>query len=161
MPLDADDVAGIEYVYRNFYAFGPDITYSSTINGRSGGQGSYARIMAVVDQALGSERSYLASEQNFKVIKALEEKNLIVPIVGDFAGPKALRAVAAYLKEHGATVSAFYVSNVEDYLQRNNVMSQFCANVAAMPLDAASVFIRPGRRAGYLSSIAAETAGCK
>ena len=33
---------------------------------------------------------------------ACESRNLIVPIVGDFAGPKALRAVGAYLREHGA-----------------------------------------------------------
>jgi len=161
LPLGADDLAGIEYVYRNFYRFGPDINYTSTINGASGGAGSYARIMGVLDQALGSERSYLASEDHFTIIKSLEAKNLIVPIVGDFAGPKALRAVADYLKEHGAVVSAFYVSNVEDYLQRNGVMGQFCANVAAMPLDSASVFIRPGRRGAFLSSMAAETSGCR
>ncbi|HEX5070515.1 MAG TPA: hypothetical protein VFV78_09905 [Vicinamibacterales bacterium] len=161
LPLDADDVAGIAYVYGNFYKFGPDINYSSTINGRSGGQGSYARILAVPDRALGTERSYLATEANFTIIKGLEAKNLIVPIVGDFAGPKALRAVAAYLKEHGAVVSAFYVSNVEDYLQRNGVMGRFCANVAAMPLDPASTFIRPSSRAGFFGSMMAEAMACR
>ena len=37
-------------------------------------------------------------------------------IVGNFAGPKALRAVGSYLRQLGATVSAFYTSNVEMYL---------------------------------------------
>ena len=46
----------------------------------------------------------------------MQQKNLIVPVVGDFAGPKALRAVGQYLKDHDATLAAFYVSNVEQYL---------------------------------------------
>jgi hypothetical protein len=84
-----------------------------------------------------------------------------VPIVGDFAGPKALRAVAAFLKDRGATVTAFYVSNVEQYLQRNGVWPTFCANVASLPLDAASTFIRPDARGfGAFASMGAETAGC-
>src|SRR5262245_12245570 len=46
----------------------------------------------------------------------MQGKNLFVPIVGDFAGPKAIRKVADYLKQRNAIVSAFYVSNVEVYL---------------------------------------------
>ena len=90
-------------------------------------------------------------------MKALHQKNLIVPVVGDFAGPKALRAVGAFLKAHGATVTAFYVSNVEMYLQRNGRWQAFCANVAALPLDEASTFIRPGLAFG---SMAGEAAAC-
>jgi hypothetical protein len=159
LPLDADDLAGIEYVARNFHRFGPAIHYTSSINGRSGT--TYASLMAVTD-ATRSERGYLANEENFAVVKALESRNLIVPVVGDFAGPKALRAIGAYLKERGATVTAFYVSNVEMYLQRNGVWPAFCANVASMPLDAASLFIRPGNgRFGSLSSMTDETRDCR
>ncbi len=143
-PLAADDLAGIEYVYRNFHRFGPDIHYTSSINGRSGSRSSYATIMAATDGMTGVERTYLANEDHFVLVKTLQSRNLIVPIVGDFAGPKALRAVGAFLKERGAVVSAFYVSNVEMYLQRNGVWPAFCANVATMPLDTASVFVRPG-----------------
>ncbi len=64
----------------------------------------------------GEQRSYLASEENFRTLKQLERNNAIVPVVGNFAGPKALRAVGRYLNEHHATVSAFYTSNVEMYL---------------------------------------------
>ena len=157
--LSPDDLTGVEYVYRNFYRFGPAINYTSSINGRSGGMGSYATIMGVIDRVSGAERSYLSSEATFAAVKDIERKNLIVPVVGDFAGPKALRAIGAYLREHGATVSAFYVSNVEMYLRRNGAWPAFCANVATMPVEAASVFIRPGNGMPF-SSIAAETAGC-
>ena len=54
----------------------------------------------------GVARSYLASEENFRTLKGLQERNLIVPIVGNFAGPKALRAVGRYVREHGATIAA-------------------------------------------------------
>jgi hypothetical protein len=144
LPLGADDLAGIEYVYRNFHRFGPRINYISSIGGRSTG-GSYAAIVSAIDRATGTERSYLATEANFKLVKTLQGKNLVVPVVGDFAGPKALRAVGEFLKDRGAVVSAFYVSNVEMYLQRNGVWPKFCANVAALPLDAASLFVRPDR----------------
>jgi hypothetical protein len=161
LPLDADDLAGIEYVYRNFYRFGPDIHYTSSIGGRSGT--TYATIMASIDAATRLERTYLATEDNFAVVKALQQKNLIVPIVGDFAGPKALRAVGAFLKKRGAVVSAFYVSNVEGYLENNGVWQAFCLNVAAMPLDASSTFIRPGggrSAGGQFASMTADAARC-
>jgi hypothetical protein len=90
----------------------------------------------------------------------MESKNLIVPVVGDFAGPKALRAIGAWVRARRATVGVFYVSNVEQYLERNGVWPAFCANVATLPLSAASVFVRPGRGGASLSPIQAETAAC-
>ena len=42
--LVQSDLEGIEYVYRNFHQFGPEIHYTSSI-GRPGGAGSYAAIM--------------------------------------------------------------------------------------------------------------------
>ena len=161
LPLGTDDLAGIEYVYRHFYRFGPAINYTSSINGRTGSPGAYAAIMATTDGATGVERTYLASEDHFAIVKALQRRNLIVPIVGDFAGPKALRAVGAYLKARAAIVTVFYVSNVEMYLRRNGVWPAFCANVASLPLDAASTFIRPSSGwSGGFGPMAAETAHC-
>jgi hypothetical protein len=54
-------------------------------------------------------------------VRDLERRNGVVPIVGDVAGRKALRAVGQYLRGKRALVSAFYVSNVEEYLQQNGV----------------------------------------
>ena len=78
-------------------------------------------------------------------MKELESKNLLVPIVGDFGGPKAIRSVAGYLHEKGATVSAFYLSNVEQYLQQDGIWNRFCRNVRTLPLDSTSTFIRSAR----------------
>ena len=65
-----------------------------------------------------------------------------MPIVGDFAGDKALRAVGAYLRRRGATVTAFYTSNVEQYLFRGDDWQRFFANVSTLPVDDSSTFIR-------------------
>jgi hypothetical protein len=158
--LSPNDLDGIKYVYRNFRQFGPAINYTSSINGVGFGAANYASLMATTD-ATGTERSYLASEDSFTFVKNMETRNLIVPVVGDFAGPKALRSVGSFLKDHGVTVTAFYVSNVEDYLQRNGVWLKFCANVAALPLDSDSVFIRlSGGRSRLFAPMAAETQGC-
>jgi hypothetical protein len=157
--LSSDDLDGIKYIYQNFYQFGPGINYTSSINGRSGAA-SYALLMATTD-GNGTERSYLSSEDSFTFVKNMQARNLIVPIVGDFAGAKALRAVGSFLKDRGVTVTAFYVSNVEDYLERNGVWPKFCANVAALPLDSNSVFIRLNfGRSGLFAPMAAETARC-
>jgi hypothetical protein len=158
--LSPADLDGIKYVYENFRRFGPAINYTSSINGGGFGAASYASLMATTD-GTGTERSYLASEDSFTFVKNMETRNLIVPVVGDFAGPKALRGVGSFLKGRDVTVTAFYVSNVEDYLQRNGVWLKFCANVAALPLDPNSVFIRlNGGRSGLFAPIAAETEGC-
>jgi hypothetical protein len=146
--LTPDDLASLAYVYDAFFGGGPDLNYSFSIGrqGRAGYFGrrmpSYAELMAETD-ALGMHRSYLATEGNYRILRELEMNNLIVPIVGDFAGDKALRAVGAYLKQHNATVTAFYTSNVEQYLfQQADDWKHFFGNVATLPLDPKSTFIR-------------------
>ena len=68
---------------------------------------------------------------------------MVVPVVGDFAGQKTLRSVGRFIKDHGGTVTAFYTSNVEQYLfEQGDDWRRFLNNVASFPLDASSVFIR-------------------
>src|SRR4030095_16498075 len=93
---------------------------------------------------------------NYRFVRDLQIHNLVVPVTGDFGGPKPIRAIGRYLKDHDATVSAFYTSNVEQYLfqgadTRGNLNgggASFFANVAALPLDAASVFVRSSNAGG-------------
>ena len=158
--LTDEDRVNIDHVYRAFYRFGPAIDYTSSINGRTGGFASYANLMASVDSESGDERGFLATEENFALVKTMESRNLIVPVVGDFAGPKALRSIGAWLRARGATVSVFYVSNVEQYLQQKSAWPAFCANVATLPLDPSSIFVRPNRGGSSFSPIKAETAAC-
>jgi hypothetical protein len=151
--LSEEDRQGIEYVYNRFYWFGPSIQYNSSSGsgggfGFRGNQPTYADLMVATDAA-GQMRGFLASEESFALLKDLESKNLLVPVVGNFSGPKAIRAVSTYLKDKGATVSAFYLSNVEQYLMQDGTWRDFCANVATLPLDETSTFIRAARGGRY------------
>ena len=142
--LSAADLQSLEYVYRAFMTAGPDITYAFP-NGGGRGFGrwpSFAQLMLESD-GQGNNHAYLASETNFRLLKDLETNNLIVPLVGNFSGDKTLRTLANYLKDRGATVTVFYTSNVEQYLfQQGDDWQRFYTNVAMLPLDSTSTFIR-------------------
>jgi len=149
-PLLEDDVPGIRYVYEYFGRDGPDLTYWAS--GGYGGRGyrntpTYGDL-AVATDGNGVFRGYLASEENWNVLKTLETRNLLVPVVGNFAGPKALRAVGAWLKQRHAVVSAFYLSNVEQYLNMDGIWMDFCRNSLELPIDDSSQFIRSYRGRG-------------
>jgi hypothetical protein len=107
---------------------------------------SYYALMTSTD-GRGQNWACLANEENYRRVREMQQKNLIIPIVGDFAGPKAIKAVGRYLKDHGATVSVFYVSNVEDYLEAS--WAKYRENIAALPIGDTSVFMR--YRAEYIS----------
>ena len=143
--LSSDDWATLTSVYEAFVTAGPDITYNFSARRPFYGRGrmpSYAELQMETDSA-HVHRSYLASEANYRALRSLETNNLVVPLVGDFAGPTAIRAVASYLKAHGATVTAFYLSNVEQYLfQATDDWRRFYANAATLPIDSTSTFIR-------------------
>ena len=98
LAVSDDDLRGVEYVRRGFVRFGPGIRYGASPQGSGGppSQPTYADLMTAAD-AQGVPRSFLASDEAFAFVKQLEERNLVVPIVGDFAGPKALRAKLGFL----------------------------------------------------------------
>jgi hypothetical protein len=140
--LSDEDIASLEYVYRAFYELGPIISYGG-YQVRPGAGVTFADLTAAVDTA-GTPRSFLATEESYRFLRDMHARNLIVPIVGDFGGPTAIRAVANYVKERGATITAFYVSNVEQYLFRDtDTWRRFYANVGELPVDSMSTFIRP------------------
>ena len=151
--LTDDDFAGIEYVYTAFFADGPDLTYNfGSGRGRYGGgryMPSYGHLIAESD-ASGIPRGYLATEETYRFLREMQARNLIVPVTGDFAGPKALRAVGDWVRKRGATITAFYTSNVEQYLFQSEMnWRNFFENVGSFPVDSSSTFIRAIFNSGY------------
>lgn len=138
--LDEQERAQLRHVFHAFYYFGPSITTRGPPSMRGG---TFMTLTGFSLDTTGDAQSFLSTEDNFRVVKSLHERNLIVPVSGDFAGPRALRAIGDYLRDRNAVVRAFYVSNVEQYLFGDDKDSAFYANVAALPVDSGSVFIRP------------------
>jgi hypothetical protein len=135
--LSDADKASVTRLMQAFRMAGPN-----NLKGSGDKNLTYAQAMTATDLT-GSHQSYLASEENFRVVRELERRNLIVPVVGDFAGDKALVSVGRYLKERDAILNVFYVSNVERYLfEQGDHGRHFYANVATLPMDQSSTFIR-------------------
>jgi hypothetical protein len=141
--LSSDDEAGVRKVYQAFFESGPDLSYTFL-----GGYGSFMGMPTYGDLMTENDGytrnwNFLATDGQYQMIRGLQERNLIVPLVGDFAGPKAIRSVATYLKKHDAFLTAFYTSNVEQYLfQDDENWKNFYENVGALPIDSSSTFIR-------------------
>ncbi len=161
--LSQDDLDRMAYIYGAFFEGGPDLTFAPT-RFFNGGQTTYSSLMTATDEQ-GEARSFLSSEEKFRYVQDLQKKNLIVPLVGDFAGSKAIRAVGDYMRSRGATLTAFYASNVEQYLfQHPQEWRRFYTNVETLPVDTSSTFIRsftplPGGK--WFSAIASIVDGLK
>jgi hypothetical protein len=161
-------------VYSAFFTQGPDLTYNFAsecrnpvawnvgVNfgtGPGGGMGrfgfrmpTYQGMISETDSA-GTNWSYLGSEARFRAVKSMEERNLVVPLTGNFAGPRALRAVGDWVRARSARVTTFYVSNVEQYLfQQGDEARRFYENVETLPIDSTSTFIRSFNGGRFLSA---------
>jgi len=148
-PLSDDDRRSLEYVYRAFFSEGPDLRYSFPRQ-QFGARWfpNYAELMTQTDLS-GLNHSYVSSEDSFRALRDFQRNNLLVPVVGDFGGEKAIRAVGSYLREHGATVNYFYTSNVEQYLFQSDAWEKYYTNVSTLPLNEHSTFIRAYFNMGF------------
>ena len=148
--LTPEDLEGLEAVYSAFFESGPEVQYSFGSSRQWRRFPTFAELMTAADDQ-GRPRSFLASEEAYRVLRNLQERNLIIPVVGDFGGPKALRAVGAYLNGRGLTVRVFYTSNVESYLFRGDDWKGFYENVSSLPIDSGSILIRSLSGRGFWS----------
>jgi hypothetical protein len=148
--LTPDDADTIQFLLETFFRYGPEVTYSPveldrpfvTVSGlRLSMFPSYGELATRTDTD-GTNHGYLASEAHYAFLRDLERRNLIVPIVGDFAGARALREIGRWVTDHGAVVTAIYTSNVEQYLFQNDDWRAYYDNVARLPTDETSTFIR-------------------
>lgn len=159
IPLSAQDLAAIGRFHQTFVTQGPELKLTTFGRPERYDYPTYRRLLLESDLS-GRRANYLTRESEFQFVKALQERNLVVPVVGDLAGPKAVTAIARYLAEHDLRVAAFYTSNVEQYLFQDGTFAQFARNLEALPHDERSVIIRsyfpygrphPQAIPGYLS----------
>jgi hypothetical protein len=139
--LSAEDLTRIAFVQETFNRGGLGIVaeYSSP-GSPSGVPVTFVDLMTATDRS-GQPWSFLSTEAAYQYIRELHRKNLIIPLVGDFAGPSAIRKVGDYVRQRNSNVGTFYMSNVEYYLS-GSTMKAFQANLATLPIDASSMLIR-------------------
>lgn len=150
--LSDNELKMLDYVHGAFFKLGPTINYvgfpSKTAS--STGNTDFTKLSLSVDKG-GVARSFLASETNFRAVKTMQAKNLVIPVQGDFGGPKTIRAIGKFLREHTSRVNVFYISNVEQYLfggtvspttDINGGWRAFYANLATLPIDDTSLIMR-------------------
>ena len=138
LPLSQEDLKRIETIHKAFSDSGPEIHFwgSRLVDAV---QPSYRQLMTSLDET-GTARSFLASDDAFAFVKDMHSRNLIVPIVGDFAGAHAMRGVGDYVRQRTDAISAFYASNVGVYLT-NQQTRTFCGNLASLPTTSATWFV--------------------
>ncbi len=140
--LDAHDRQMIDRYRAEFIADGLDTRYSSLGRNNRYDYPTFGQLMLATDRA-GNQISYLADENLFQLVRSMQLDNRIVPVVGNVAGDHAVKAIAAYAAEHAMKVSAFYLSNVEQYLMtRDGGFDAYARNVRLLPHDSTSVIIR-------------------
>jgi hypothetical protein len=151
--LSAEDLKSLESVYEAFFRLGPAINYAGDQKNLTTLNTNFLKLTSATDDA-GVPRSFLGTDEQYQFLKSLQSRNLIVPIQADFGGPKALRAVGDFLRARSLTVSAFYISNVEQYLfnprmpaapggqEINGGWKAFYDNMAELPADDITVVLR-------------------
>lgn len=142
--LSAQDLQQLHYVYSTFQQEGLAIAFR--FGPQNGGFG-FRRFPDLRELILerdldGKLGNFLTNDADYQFVRDLHRANRIVPIVGDFAGTKAIAAVGDYLRAKDLKLRAFYTSNVEQFLFQNGVVPGWAANVRQLPIDDKSVFIR-------------------
>ena len=141
LPLTEGDLATIRRFHDAFIDAGLELRFNSF--GRAP-QPYYPTLRQLILETdlTGNQAGYLADEGDYRFVKSMQERNLIVPVVGDLAGDHAVNAIGEYLREIGEQVSAFYTSNVEFYVVRDGGFRRFAENVTDLPRGKPSVIIR-------------------
>jgi hypothetical protein len=140
-PLSAQDLDTIRRIHAAFFRAGLDLRFTSRGRAARTYYPNFRDLIFATDLAL-RQGNYLAIEESFRFVKELQAKHLIVPVVGDLAGPHALRAIGREIERRGLFVSAFYTSNVEYYLMIDGIFDRYVASVSTMPYRPESVIIR-------------------
>ena len=139
--LTAGDRSAIRSIHRRFARAGLDLRFNTHGRTPRPDYPTLRRLILERDRA-GDPAGYLVAENDYRYLRALQEANRVVPVVGDLAGDHAIRAIGREVERRGREVSAFYVSNVEFYLFGEGTFSRWIANLASLPLADRSVVIR-------------------
>lgn len=140
-PLDTGDIATIERFHREFQRHGLSLRFTSHGRAPMPYYPTLRELLLATDRA-GRVAGAFADDASFQFLKQMQHDGRIMPVVGDFAGSHALRAIADELERDQRDVRAFYTSNVEYYLFQDGTFPRFADNLAALPWADDAVIVR-------------------
>jgi hypothetical protein len=147
-PLDANDRRVLELTYRSFFDEQLELRFKSHGRPPMPYHPTYRTLLLAEDEER-NRAHFLSRAGDYAHVRKLAREGRLVPVVGDFAGAHALKAIGEFARERGLAVSAFYVSNVEFYLLRSGVFHNYVENVRGLPISGSSLFIRAYFSYGY------------
>ena len=139
--LSALDVETIRQFQREFHDMGLEIRYTSKNRPPRLNYPTLRELILERDRS-GALGSYLATEERWRYVQDMQKANRLLLVTGDLSGQHALRAIGAFVRERGLEVSAFYTSNVEQYLFQFGTFPDFAANTLTLPFAANAAIIR-------------------
>lgn len=90
----------------------------------------------------GRLQHFLNREEDFQTLRKMHLTDRIIPVVCNLGGDRALKRIAAFLRERGIPLSVFYTSNVEYYLLRQGLFGKYIENLMEFPIDDDSLLVR-------------------
>jgi hypothetical protein len=139
IPSEPDDEKAIRDAVHAFGTQGPAIRYKM--------EGSSRKYPSLFDLAkektdAGERASFLADETTFRTVQRLERENRLIPVVGNLAGEKAVRAVGEALRQRHTSLAVVYTSNVEQYVFAPADWKAWRENLASLPLAENAILLR-------------------
>ena len=164
VPLSAEDLATMDRFHLAFVDAGLSLQFRSFGRPPRSYYPTYRELLLETDRT-GRKLNYLSSEDDFQFLRSLQTRDRVIPVVGDLAGTHAVAAIGSWMRQHNERLSAFYVSNVENYLFRDGSFDQYMKNLNGLPHSDRSVVIRsifgaaplPESVPGYYSTSAIQT----
>jgi hypothetical protein len=141
VPLSAQDRATISRFHQRFIDAGLELRFNTLGRAPQANYPTYRDLLLETDAA-GQQGNFLVSEEAFQFIKSLQERDLVIPVVGDLSGPSALSAIGRTLSSRRNRLTTFYTSNVEFYLYGQGTFPKFVASLSRLPRSSRSVVIR-------------------
>ncbi len=141
IPLARGDLQTIDRYHRTFISNGMPLKFETIGRAPLSYYPSYRDLLLETDLQ-GRRWNFLNSEDDFQFVRSLQNRDLIIPVVGNLRGPSALVAVGRMMTISGSQLSAIYTSNVEYYLFRDRSFPRFVENLSHLPHTKKSLIIR-------------------
>jgi hypothetical protein len=141
LPLSRQDVATIARFHHTFIDAGLSLKFQSFGRAPRSYYPTYRELLYETDRQ-GRRANFLVSEDDYQFVRGLQQRDLIIPVVGNLAGPTALASIGRAIRQRGETLSVLYASNVELYLFQGGLFQRFADTVSGMPRNARSLLIR-------------------